>query len=115
MAVPDYQSLMLPVLKLSAEGEIRVPVAADVIADRLGLSDEDREAMLPSGRQKLLHNRIHWAKFYLNKAGLIDIPRRGFFEASDTGRTLLSKGPEKIDVEFLKTIPKFGGVSPLHT
>jgi restriction endonuclease Mrr len=42
MAIPDYQALMLPVLTLAAEGEIRVPVAADVIADRLGLSDQDR-------------------------------------------------------------------------
>jgi restriction system protein len=107
MAIPDYQSLMLPVLKLAAEGEIRVPVAADVIADRLGLSDQDREEMLPSGKQRLLHNRIHWAKFYMHKAGLIDIPKRGVFEASDFGRDLLRGSPEKIDVDFLKTIPKF--------
>ena len=58
MAIPDYQTLMLPVLKVAAEGETRVPIAADKIADRLGLSEEEREEMLPSGKQRLLHNRV---------------------------------------------------------
>lgn len=75
MAIPDYQSLMLPVLEIAAEGEIRVPAAAEKIADRLQLTDEEREELLPSGKQRLLHNRVHWAKFYMTKAGLVDSPR----------------------------------------
>ena len=63
MAIPSFQDLMLPVLTLASEGEMRVPLAADIIADRLRLTQEDREAMLRSGKQPLLHNRIHWAKF----------------------------------------------------
>ena len=50
MAIPSYQELMLTDLTLASEGEIRVPVAADVLADRLGLSDEERETMPPSGK-----------------------------------------------------------------
>ena len=107
MAIPDYQALMLPVLSLAAEGETRVPIAADTIADRLGLSEKDREQLLPSGKQRLLHNRIHWAKFYLNKAGLIDIPRRGVFAASPAGLLLLARRPKEIDLVFLKSIQKF--------
>ena len=66
--IPDYQTLMLPVLRFAAEGETRVADVADRIANDLGLTAEEREQMLPSGRQRLLHNRIHWAKFYMSKA-----------------------------------------------
>ncbi|MDH7639975.1 restriction endonuclease [Sphingomonas oryzagri] len=107
MRIPDYQSLMLPVLKAAAEGDTRVPEVADRIADDLGLSEEERDELLPSGRQRILHNRIHWAKFYMTKAGLIDSPKRGLFRASESGRTLLERSPAEIDVETLKTYPPF--------
>lgn len=107
MAIPDYQTLMLPVLAVAAEGETRVPVATKIIADRLGLSENEREEMLPSGKQRLLHNRVHWAKFYMSKAGLIDSPKRGVFAASPAGKALLASKPERIDVETLKNFPAF--------
>ena len=107
MAIPDYQTLMLPVLQVAAEGETRVPVAAQTIADRLGLTQQEREEMLPSGKQRLLHNRVHWAKFYLTKAGLIDSPKRGLFAASEAGIALLAKKPARIDLEVLKGYPAF--------
>jgi len=107
MAIPDYQSLMLPVLTIAAEGEARVPSASGRIADQLGLTEDEREEMLPSGAQRLLHNRIHWAKFYMSKAGLIESPKRGVFIATDTGRALLAAKPERIDVELLQTYPAF--------
>lgn len=104
MTIPDYQSLMLPVLQIAARGETRVPAAAEVLADELGLSAEQREEMLPNGRQRLLHNRMHWAKFYMFKAGLIDQPRRGRFVASDKGRDLLAQAPARIDVKLLEGV-----------
>ena len=107
MAIPDYQSLMLPVLSVAAAGETRVPIAAQVIADRLGMTEDEREEMLPSGKQRLLHNRVHWAKFYMTKAGLIDSPKRGVFVASTAGRQLLATNPARIDVETLKRFPAF--------
>ncbi|MGZ9723425.1 winged helix-turn-helix domain-containing protein [Rhizobium miluonense] len=107
MAIPDYQSLMLPVLRLAAEGETRVPEAADKLADQLGLSAQEREEMLPSGRQRVLNNRLHWAKFYMAKAGLIDSPARGRFAASEMGRKLLATNPGSIDVDTLKAYPAF--------
>jgi restriction system protein len=84
-----------------------VPVAADKVADELGLSQDEREEMLPSGKQRLLHNRVHWAKFYMSKAGLIESPKRGVFRATEAGKQLLTKMPSKIDVEMLKQYPSF--------
>lgn len=107
MRIPDYQALMLPVLRLASLGETRVPDAAEKIADQLGLNVAEREEMLPSGRQRLLHNRIHWAKFYMSKAGLIELPSRGRFVASQVGRDLLLSNPKRINVEILKKYPEF--------
>jgi restriction system protein len=107
MTIPDYQSLMLPVLTAAAKGERRVPEVAEEIADDLGLSIEEREQMLPSGRQRLLHNRVHWAKFYMSKAGLIDSPARGRFTASTAGKALLATMPDRIDVGVLMKQPGF--------
>jgi restriction system protein len=107
MAIPDYQSLMLPLLKRAAEGETRVPDVSEKLARDLGLTAAEQEQLLPSGRQTVLHNRIHWAKFYMTKAGLIDVPRRGRFVASEAGRALLAHHPEKISVEMLLESPSF--------
>lgn len=107
MPVPDYQTLMLPVLRVAAEGETRVPIAADKIADVLGLTDAERDELLPSGAQRLLHNRIHWAKFYMSKAGLIVSPRRGVFKASNAGKELLKGNPSSITIETLREYPEF--------
>jgi len=107
MPIPDYQTLMLPVLKASAGGETTVPTAANEIADQFGLTEIERNELLPSGRQRLLHNRVHWAKFYLTKAGLIDIPQRGRFVSSGAGRAMLSTNPARIDLDALLAIPQF--------
>lgn len=107
MAVPDYQTLMLPVLELAAKQEMSVPLAEEEIAERFNLSDEERSQMLPSGRQRVLHNRVHWAKFYLAKAGLIESPKRGRFVATAAGHAVLACSPKSIDTKYLLTIPAF--------
>lgn len=107
MPMPDYQTLMLPLLTLAAKGETRVPDVEQQIADEFSLTAQERDQLLPSGRQKVLHNRIHWAKFYLTKAGLIDVPRRGRFVASAEGKALLASKPGKITVELLQKYPGF--------
>ncbi|TPL76252.1 restriction endonuclease [Mesorhizobium sp. B2-3-13] len=107
MSIPDYQSLMLPVLRLSAEGEKRVADVENRIADEFNLTQEEREELLPSGRQRILHNRIHWAKFYMSKAGLIASPARGRFVATEAGRALLATKPARIDVDLLLNSPNF--------
>ena len=95
MTIPDYQSLMLPVLRYAAQGEQQVPILAEKIADDFKLSAGEREKMLVSGRQSILKNRVHWAKYYMNKAGLIDCPSRGRFIASEAGKKLLATNPHQ--------------------
>jgi len=107
MTIPDYQTLMLPVLRLAAERETRVADVSERIADDLGLTQAERDELLPSGRQRLLHNRIHWAKFYMSKAGLVASPARGRFVATDKGEALLATSPERIDVALLMQEPEF--------
>lgn len=107
MAVPDYQSLMLPVLRLAATGIRRVPEIAETIANEYGLSAEDRAALLPSGTQKLLPNRVHWAKTYLIKAGLLSSPARGQFTITPAGSALLASHPAAITRTILEQYPSF--------
>ncbi|NCY26807.1 MAG: restriction endonuclease, partial [Alphaproteobacteria bacterium] len=107
MAIPDYQSLMLPILEIGAKGESSVSLAADEMGQRFGLTAEEREEMLPSGKQRLLHNRLHWAKFYLTKAGLIESPKRGRFVITDAGRKVLASPPISLNTKYLLTIPAF--------
>jgi restriction system protein len=107
MAIPDYQTLMLPVLKRAALGETRALEVARQLGEEFGLTPEEREQLLPSGKQRVLQNRIHWAKFYLGKAGLLSSPRRGIFVATDVGRALLARNPSRIDVDLLRKYPSF--------
>ena len=107
MSIPDYQTLMLPVLRRAAEGETRVADVAERIADDLGMTQAERDELLPSGRQRVLHNRIHWAKFYMSKAGLIASPARGRFVATGKGKALLATAPKRIDVTLLMQEPEF--------
>lgn len=107
MTLPDYQSLMLPVLRVASEGETSVPLAEDDIASAMNISDADRQLTLPSGKQRVLHNRIHWAKFYLTKAGLLNSPKRGRFNITPAGSDVLNNLPSKLDTHFLLTLPGF--------
>lgn len=107
MTIPDYQSLMLPVLISAAKSERRVPELAVEIASKLGISDDESRELLASGKQRVLHNRIHWAKFYLGKAGLINAVAKGLFTASAEGKSFLATKPAKISVETLKAFPTF--------
>jgi restriction system protein len=77
------------------------------VAARFGLSDAEREQLLPSGKQRVLHNRIHWAKFYLTKAGYLESPRRARFVITSAGKALLANPPTKLDTQYLLSIPAF--------
>jgi len=107
MSIPDYQTLMMPVLQVAAKGETSVPIAEAAIAAQFALTDEEREQMLPSGKQRVLHNRLHWAKFYMTRAGLLESPKRGRFAITSAGQQVLAHPPAKLDTQFLLTIPEF--------
>jgi restriction system protein len=106
-SIPDFQSLMLPVLEQAAEGEVRIGAIVERLADRVGLTTEQRSELLPSKRQTTFANRVHWAKSYLGKAGLIELTKRGHFQITDAGRQVLEHPPARIDINFLKRFPVF--------
>jgi restriction system protein len=101
MTVPDFQSIMLPFLRLSAKSDIRTREAIDKIAEEFRLTPEEREELLPSGTQSRFANRVHWAIVYLQKAGLIRRVSRGVYCVTDLGKTVLKKPPTRIDRQFL--------------
>jgi restriction system protein len=107
MSIPDYQSLMLPVLVASSKGEVRIGPIVDELADQLGLSPEERSELLPSGKQTVFSNRVHWAKSYLSKAQLVEITRRGHFRITPRGQVVLQSPPPKIDNAFLAQFEEF--------
>lgn len=108
MAVPDFQSLMMPLLRVAADGrEHSLAEARDVLAREFNLSAADREEPLPSGRQSKFSNRVAWAKSYLQQAGLLHSPRRGHFQISDRGRSVLKAPPPRVDIKFLEQYPEF--------
>lgn len=103
MPIPDFQSVMLPLLALASDGEEHSPrEAADVLAKHFSLSDAERAELLPSGMQPVFNNRIGWARTFLKQAGLLDSPRRGVFKITDDGKKLLAEKPTRIDMKLLE-------------
>ncbi len=107
MAVPDFQSLMKPILELVPENEVRARDLVGLVADKLSLSDADRAELLPSGHQKRLENRVYWSVIYLARAGLLERTRRGYFKISDRGKRALDENPARIDIRYLSKYPEF--------
>lgn len=108
MVVPDFQSIMLPLLKyLNDEKEHTLREVIERISNEFNLTDEEKVIMLPSGRQPMIDNRVGWARTYMKKAGLIIMPRRGYMKISKEGMEVLNRNPEKINVRFLKKFPEF--------
>lgn len=107
MTVPKFQALMLPVLKEAKDGEIGIAHVRELIAERLGLSEEDINELLPSGRQTYFVNRISWARHFIEKALLIETTRRGHFKITERGLELLTTDLQEIDVDFLMQYPEF--------
>lgn len=99
MAVPDFQSLLLPALEVLADGaEHASRDLRGVVAEKLSLSAADLSELLPSGTQPTFHNRIHWALWYLQRCGLTQRTRRGVHRITDKGRTVLAAKPDRIDL-----------------
>jgi len=105
--IPDFQTLMRPVLESCAKGERRIGDVIEEMSDFFALSPEEREEMLPSGRQARMANRVHWARGYLKQAGLVRPTRRGYIEITDEGRGVLANGPERITMKYLERFPAY--------
>ncbi len=106
--IPDYQSLMLPILRFVEDGkEHRIGDVIEPLGKKFALSAEEMAEMLPSGRQQVFNNRVHWAKTYLAQAKLLEITRRAHFRLTERGRQVLSTNPDKVDNKVLEKFPDF--------
>ena len=108
MPIPDFQSVMLPLLQVLSDGqEWRMRDVTENLTKRFHLTPEEQEEMLPSGQQTLFNNRVGWAKTHLKGAGLILNPHRGKVRLSDEGRRVLGTTPEQINCRFLRQYPSY--------
>lgn len=99
MATPDYQTVMLPLLKVAADGQPHhIREATNTLAAKFALSADERKELLPSGTDSVFDNRVGWTRTYRKKANLIEYPKRGFIQITERGKTVLAKQPKKIDV-----------------
>lgn len=105
--IPDYQSLMRPVLEKAAQGEVRISDVVDTLSKDMGLTESEIEELLPSGKQTTFSNRVHWAKTYLKQAGLVRSTRRAHFVITDIGRAALQDPNTKIDNRYLQQFSAF--------
>ena len=109
MAVPDFQSLMLPLLRLAGDGlEHAFKDAVEAIAEEFKLTEEERQELLPSSsRTTLFYNRLAWAKTHMTMAGLLQGARRGVFCITPRGRELLASRPARVDLKILQQYPDY--------
>lgn len=108
MPIPDYETIMLPFLKLIGDSnEYAFRDTVELLADEFKLTDSERREMLPSGQQTYFHNRVGWARTYLKKAGLVESPKRGFIKITNRGIQVLKSNPQRIDSDFLNQFPEF--------
>lgn len=110
MAIPDYQTLMLPLLRFASTkptDEVSLRDAIELLAKQFNLSDEEKQQLLPTGRQTVIANRVGWARTYMKKAGLLEQTRRGYFKISERGLEILRENPPIVNVRFLRQFPEF--------
>jgi len=108
MAIPDYQTVMLPLLRFAGDGnEHRFRDAVEALALEFQLSAQERGEMLPSGTAPVFDNRVGWARTYLKQAGLLESPKRGVFRITARGKSTLAKSPTRIDVKYLDHFAEF--------
>ena len=108
LAIPDYQSLMLPLLIYASDGnEHSLRDAIEALSMKFSLTPDERREVLPSGRQATFDNRVGWSRTYLKKAGLLTSPKRSYFQITQRGQEVLAQQPSSINVAFLRQFPEF--------
>ena len=109
MAIPDYQTIMKPLLEFLKKhpGPQRMQDVIEALSSYFSLSAEEKEMLLPSGQQSIINNRVGWARTYLKKSGLLNDPKRGYVEINEKGLSVLSKNPESINVKYLNQFKDF--------
>jgi len=102
VAIPSIQAIMLPLLEALADGRERAPrELVDPLADRFGLTEEERQTSMPNGRKAVFFYRLEWSRTALKKAGLVEDPARGQVRITGLGRSVLAEKPPAINDRFL--------------
>ena len=115
MAIPDFQTLMLPILKLLSKNNIiKLSEMVDIMSDEYNLSEEERNEWLPSKVQKTMYNRVAWAKQYLKNSELIESPEKGSFKITQKGLDILKKKPTRIDLRFLRNLDNKNNINNIE-
>ncbi|PPD58094.1 restriction endonuclease [Dehalogenimonas etheniformans] len=108
MPIPDYQTIMLPLLTLISDGkEHTLQDSIASLGNQFHLMPEDLRKVLPSGRQAVFHNRVGWARTYMKKAGLIESTKRGSFKITNRGKEVLKAKPNSINAKYLEQFKEF--------
>ncbi|MBH5319372.1 restriction endonuclease [Paenibacillus sp. GSMTC-2017] len=108
MPVPNYQVIMLPLLRFSSdEMEHSLRESVDFLAEYFQLTEDERQEMLPSGKQTLFQNRVAWASTYLRKSLLLEATKRGSFKITERGAAVVKQNPTEINVRFLMQFQEF--------
>ncbi len=110
MSIPDYETLMLPLLQIAAEmngQEIPLVAAVEQLATQFKLTTDQRHELLPSGGTFKFSSRVSWARTYLQKAGLLEATKRGHFRITDRGSAILRTKPVRVDGNLLSQFEEF--------
>lgn len=108
MAIPDFQTIMLPLLRFCANGKEHAnQESLDALATEFGLTNDERKKLLPSGQQRVFDNRVAWARAHMKMALLIENPRRGIFRITGRGKSILEQSPPSIDLKFLRQFSEY--------
>jgi len=108
MPIPNYQSIMLPLLSLLSDGkECSMQELIAPLAKTFNLSEDEKKELLPSGKTAKFYNRVHWAKFYLKEARLLEVPKKRLTKITNRGLDILKQNPTEINVAFLMQFPEF--------
>ena len=108
MPIPDFQSIMLPLLKFAGDGqEHSLRETIEALANEFNLTEEERSELLPSGQQAIFDNRVGWARTYLKEARMLEKTRRGYYRITERGQETLRQNPSDINKAFLMQFPEF--------
>jgi len=108
MPIPDFQTLMRPLLQLASDGrEHSIKEVVSELASEFMLSEQERHELLPSGAQPIFTNRVAWSKAHLKMATLLDATKRGYFQITELGKKILAENPERIDLKVLRAVPGY--------
>lgn len=108
MAIPDFQSVFLPLLKACADGQEHTKQELlPLLAKQFGLTEAELSIKIASGGAGMFDNRVGWATSHLKQAGLLENLRRGVYRITDRGLQVLNENPQPLNIRYLKRFPEF--------